>query len=448
MHEFPLLYSDSIIKDCGWTFLEYFRLQTIPIFSTYYDTTLWQVMVAHISVSQAALQYAAVAFAATHYEYEANRFHKLTHSVERKSATLLYIDAISKARRALIEASSTEEAVRTGFIMSFMLAGTESLRGSREGAFLHLANGLKIAFSRGYQTTKIGWKASEPVFDLRRAVLALINKLEVTIEDEYSMSADNDLDIDNSPCVLDEERTATRALSRYSSCNIYRDISNLVKHIKSSPHDPYSGVDDVILHFQTLENCATALRNLSLKASDIERQKLRFLRLYRQAAHLLWLCKLVHTSIRNTDSLATCTDTGYSAPCIYLKAYFSKLSIIEDQLQRDRTLVTHVTPASLNRFAARYLHILPAWPTPQYIHAQKDFQPLRPLYSEVEQLIMFEEDAIMETGLVPKEAIYREVISALEHGSVSIRYCILGSDGYSLQWVEKKASLWKPVVFV
>lgn len=422
-----------MIEGYGWTFLEYFRFQTIPIFSTYYDTTLWEVMLAQTSVSQATLQYTAVAFAAAHHEYESGcRFStkRLDMTSQESAGAMLYIDAVSKARQALAEASSTAEAVRTGFIMSFMLAATESLRNSTEGVTMHLANGLKIAFSQGYETTKASWKSCESGLALKDAVLAFIQKLKVVIDEE--LAAD-----------LKEYRrrqpvTATKP-SWNPLCDLYHCISSVVEQSEA-----WLGLSNGFVHFKTLEASSQQLRHLTQRAIRTECRKLRFLRLYREAAHLLLLCRM--NEFYDTESSHSHAPTSSESRSNYLKAYFSKLRIIEEQLRDNDTFITHLTPAQLNRFAARYSVIC----SPSSSHplcSTEDPTRLQTLYGNIEQLVMLEEDAISGTGLVPADATFMEVISALERGCVSIRYCIVRSGGTSFEWVEKRASLWKPAVF-
>ncbi|GAM39743.1 hypothetical protein TCE0_034r11537 [Talaromyces pinophilus] len=433
MQYLPITGGDLIIEGYGWKFLEYFRFQTIPIFSTYYDTTLWEVMLAQTSVSQAPLQYTAVAFAATHHEYESRRrgsTKRLDVTSPESAVAMLYIDAVSKARQALAEASSTAEAVRTGFIISFMLAATESLRNSMEGVTMHLANGLKIAFSQGYETTTTSWKPCESGLALKDAVLAFIEKLIVVIDEELAADLE------------DYRRTqpvTTARPSRYSLCDIYHCISSVVEHPEA-----WLGLSNGFVHFETLEASSQRLRHLTLRAIRTERRKLRFLRLYREAAHLLLLCHM--NDFYSTESSHSHVPTSSDSRSDYLKAYLSKLSMIEEQLRDNNTFITHLTPAQLNRFAARYSVIC----SPSLSHplcSTEDPTSLQTLYGEVEQLVMLEEDAIMATGLVPADATCMEVTSALERGSVSIRYCIVRSGGTSFEWVEKKATLWKPAVF-
>lgn len=433
MQYLPITGGDLIIEGYGWTFLEYFRFQTIPIFSTYYDTTLWEVMLAQTSVSQATLQYTAVAFAATHHEYESRRrgsTKRLDVASQESAVAMLYIDAVSKARQALAEASSTAEAVRTGFIISFMLAATESLRNSTEGVTMHLANGLKIAFSQGYVTTTTSWKPCKSGLALKDAVLAFIQKLKVVVDEELAADLE------------DYRRTqpvTTAKPSRHTLCDIYHCISSVVEESEA-----WLGLSNSFVHFETLEASSHRLRHLTLRAIRTERRKLRFLRLYREATYLLLLCHMNH--FYSTESSHSHVPTSSESRSDYLKAYLSKLSIIEEQLRDNDTFITHLTPAHLKSFAARYSVIC----SPTLSHplcSTEDSTSLQTLYGEVEQLVMLEEDAIMATGLVPADATCMEVTSALERGSVSIRYCIVRSGGTSFEWVEKKALLWKPAVF-
>lgn len=436
-----------MIEGYGWTFLEYFRFQTIPIFSTYYDTTLWEVMLAQTSVSQATLQYTAVAFAATHYEYESRRngpTKRLDMTSQESAVAMLYIDAVSKARQALAKASSTAEAVRTGFIMSFMLAGTESLRNSAEGVTMHLANGLKIAFSQGYDLIETSWKPCEPGLALKDAVLAFIQRLKVTIEKELDMTLQGHRGTDKSTCIPSTESSTTKRL-RHPFCNIYLEISGLIDELLIWPAESSVAPSDTVFS-TTLEIFSQRLRHLGLNASKIERRKLRFLRLYNEVTHLLLLCHLNDLAASDSTSFSQ-RHTNSEPRSNYLKAYFSKLDMIEEQLRRDYSFITHLTPAQLKRFAARYSLICPPSPTNLMYSTRDTTTPLHALYAEVEQLVMLEEDAIIASGLVPAHATCMEITSALEQGSISIRYCIVQSSGTSFDWVEKRASLWKPAVF-
>lgn len=404
-------------------------------------------MLAQTSVSQATLQYTAAAFAATHHEYESRRrssTKRLDMTGQDSAVTMLYIDAVSKARQALAEASSTAEAVRTGFIMSFMLAATESLMNSTEGVTMHLTNGLKIAFSQGYETIKSSRKPCKPGLALKDSVLAFIQRLKVTTEKELDMTPQGHRGTDKSTCNPCTEPYTNERL-RHPLCNIYLDICGLVDHLviwlaETSAHIAGAGAS---IHSETLETFSQGLRHLSLKASKTERRKLRFVRLYQEAAHLLLLCHMNDLTVTdNTDISRSPTNSESN----YLRAYFSKLGIIEEQLRREETVVTHLTPAQLKRFAARYSLICPPSPSHPLCFTQ-DATSLQTLYREVEQLVILEKDAIMATGLVPADVTCMEVTSALEQGSVSIRYCIVRSGGTSFEWVEKKALLWKPAVF-
>jgi hypothetical protein len=438
-----------MIESYGCTFLEYFRFQTIPIFSAYYDTTLWEVMLAQTSVSQASLQYTAVAFAATHHEYESRRTNLekgLNIPSQESEVVMLYIDAVSKARQAMAEASSTAEAVRTGFIMSFMLAATESLRNSKEGVTMHLANGLKIAFSQGYDITRTSWKPCEPDLAIKDAVVAFIQKLKVIIEDELGLTLRGCWGTDASAFNSHTQPSTTTAQLRHPFCTIYQGISSLVDHLVVWLAETSAHLGNPSVYcYKTLETFSQRLRHLNLKVSKSERRTSRFLRLYREAAHLLLLCGMVDLAAFDNTEFSQ-SPTNSESRSNYLKAYFSKLGIIEEQLRREDTFITHLTPAQLKRFAARYSLIYPSSPS-HPMCSTEDPTPLQTLYSEVEQLVMLEEDAIMATGLVPAEATCMEVISALERGSVSIRYCVVQSGGTCFEWVEKRASLWKPAVF-
>jgi hypothetical protein len=445
MQYLPLSGGDLMIEGYGWTFLDYFRFQTIPIFSTYYDTTLWEVMLAQTSVSETTLQYSAVAFAASHHEYESRRTNnpKMPDiSCQKSAVTMLYIEAVSKARQALAKASSTAEAVRTGFIMSFMLAATENLRNSREGVIMHLANGLKIAFSQGYNITRTSWKPCEPRLALKDAVLAFIQRLKVMIEKELVVNLDGHRGTDYStfnPCT-----NATTEQLRRPLCDIYQDVSSLIDNTGVWLVPPVDSSDSFV-HFRTLETLSQRLRHLSLNATKTERRKLRFLRLYREAAHLFLLCDLNDLTASDNADLSQ-LRINFESRSNHLRAYFSKLCIIEEQLRHNNTFITHLTPAQLKRFAARHSLVFPPSPSHQ-MYATEDPASLQTLYGEVEQLVMLEEDAIIDAGLVPANATCMEVTSALEHGSVSIRYCVVRSGGTSFEWVEKSASLWKPAVF-
>jgi hypothetical protein len=426
-----------IQEDCSWTFLQFFRLQTIPTFSSYYDSTLWEITLAQTSVSEAVLQSAAVAFAAAHYECETGHTRGFTLSNQRNLTIKLYTDAISKARHALVEASLPKDAVRIGFIVSFMLAGIETLRGSKAGVTLHLANGLKIAFSQGYDTIKTSWKINTPGLLLTDAVLALIARLNVAIEHDFDKGPD-DRHGDNSIFYIHGKSTKTWHPLR----NFFQGLSNVINDIMAWLQDPTGSPESAYLYLKPLDNHATTLQKLRLDPS-IDRRSIRLLRLYREAAHLLLLCHLNDAkALGDTDS-PRCSNTDYESRSIHLKAYFSKLSIIEEQLRLNHAFATHLSPASLKRFAVRHSLIYP-WSS-EYPCATKASTPL---YNKIEQLVMLEEGAIMGTNLVPTHAMCIGVASALEHGCVSIRYCVLSEDGESFDWIEKKASLWKPVVFV
>lgn len=404
-------------------------------------------MLAQTSVSQMTLQYTAVAFAATHYEYETRRRYptrRLEIASQENAAAMLYIDAVSKARQALAATSSRAEAVRIGFMMSLMLAATESLRNSAEGVTMHLANGLKIAFSRGYEIVKSSWKPCEPEMALKDAVLAFIRRLKVIIEEELDLNLGSARDTDAGAFNTITQKSTRTTQSPHPLCILYQDISSLIDHTVAGFGFP-TAVSKDFVHNKTLETVWRRLQHLSLRESKTEHRELRFLRLYRQAAQLLLLCHLEDLTASNNPDLSQ-SHAHSDSRSNFLKAYFSKLHMIEEQLRGNDTFITHLTPAQLKGYAAR--HWLKCTLSPSHpMCCTEDPTSMQTIYDEIEQLVMLEEDAIIATGLVPADATCMEVTSALDRGSVSIRYCIVGSGGKSFEWVEKKASLWKPAVF-
>lgn len=402
-------------------------------------------MLAQTSVSQATLQYTAVAFAATHHEYESKRkfpIKKLDMTNQKSAVEILYIDAVSKARQALAEASSTAEAVRTGFTMSFMLAATESLRNSTKCVTMHLASGLKIAFSRGYEIIKTSWKPSEPGLALKDASLAFIERLKVTIGKELGMNLQCHRDTHKSTCIQSTDSYTTEQL-RDPAFDIYLELSYLIDHLVIWQAKTSWASLDASVFFTTLELFSQRLQYLGLNASKNELRRLRFIRLYKEATHLLLLCHMNDlTSSDKTDFPQSHANSKSISN--YLKAYFSKLCIIDEQLRCNDNFITHLTSAQLKRIATRY----PCTTSASHpLYSAGDTTPVYTPYGEAEQLIMLEEDAIIATGLVPAHATCMEVTSALEQGFVSIRYCIVQTGGTSFEWEEKRASLWKPAIF-
>lgn len=388
--------------------LDRFRLATIPQFSSYYNSNLWQVVLAQTSVSAANLSDAAIALSAAHHEREHRDFDSL---IVAPIAFDMYINAISESRQTLGRLSE-EHAVWTGFIISFMLAGVEAVRGKPENARMHLTNGLKVAFSLECNTV-----SQRPILRSDCNIIAESTRLIRRLQTELSNilgGRDNTNDMSNKGI-----KVAFYSLMDYVYImNLFDDSSYLSCKIQ-----------DVLAQLETWD---ARLPQLVSSPFETVLYEFQMIKVCREAICLLLLAKLY---------LCTTHTQGNPDCLLELKAYLSKLLFLESQMRSKKKYVTHLTPAQLKSLAAR--HGLISLKRRSY-----EFEPLSAptLHQAVEELVMQEEGAIRNSSLAPPQAMCMDITSALENGSVSIRYCLLDQNS-SFVWVEKRALIWKAAVF-
>ncbi|QKX55436.1 uncharacterized protein TRUGW13939_02529 [Talaromyces rugulosus] len=393
--------------------LDRFRLTTIPQFSSYYNSSLWQIVLAQTSVSTTNLSDAAIALSAAHHEREHRGF-----DTQRAAPVAfdMYINAISESRQTLARLSE-EHAVWTGFIISFMLAGVEALRGKPENASMHLTNGLKVAFSLECNTI-----SQRPILRLDCNVIEesthFIMRLDIKLSDILGGPENVDQDPANP--------------TKQSIKVAFYNLKNYVDHIMNlvdEPNDLSCNIQGMLAQLETWDAHLTQLVPAAFETVLYEFQMVK---LFRETICLLLLAKQC-LCMRYTEGNPNCLRE--------LKAYLSKLLFLEGQMRCDKKYVSHLTPAQLKFLAAR--HGLVSLKT-----SSDASEPLSAPTSHraVEELVMQEEGAIRNSGLAPPQAMCMDITSALENGSVSIRYCLVDQNG-SFVWVEKRALIWKAAVF-
>jgi hypothetical protein len=392
--------------------LDRFRLATIPQFSSYYNSNLWQIVLAQTSVSATNLSDAAIALSAAHYEREHRRIEA---QMVAPVAFDMYINAISESRQILARLSESH-AVWTGFIISFMLAGVEAMRGKPENASMHLTNGLKVAFSLEYSTF-----SQRPMLrsscNIIEESIRLIKRLNIELS-EILKGQDNIDRIDPTDNAKQAMKVAFHNLRSYFDYEMNlvdeeNDLSNKIQGILTQ-----------------LEAWSIRLTQLVPTPLDTVLYEFQLIKVYREAVCLLLVTKL-YFCVANTQGNTRCI--------LELTAYLSKLFFLESQMKSNKKYVAHLTPAQLKLLAARHGLLL-------LRKHSNDVEPLSTLHQAVEELVMQEEGAIRNSGLAPEQAMCMDITSALENGSVSIRYCLVDQNG-SFVWVEKRAWIWKPAVF-
>lgn len=400
-------------------YIDYFRLYTIPKFSSYYDSTIWNVLLAHTCILDSDLRSAAAALGASHLEQEACYRIQVPLDTTSEHISQLYIQAISDSRR-ILRSLSPDYAVGIGFVLSYLLAGVEVLRGTYKNATMHLANGLRIAFSRG--CSDIYHKSTlAPGFSLITEGCELLNRLKESLSNIFDLKSrlDSHLKTDFGFPVMQEA---------------FQEILEIEHVIFDGSSEPISG------HIQRLlirlEACGTRVAQV---ASDLSEKYLyiaRLLRIYKESTYLMLLVKAKY-GIPESKQYLTGDIQHFQ---LLSEAYFSKFVMLEEQLKKDKAFVTHLCPAQSKRIAMKNNLLkdnLSDLNLPDHTSASPNV---------VEHLILLEEDAIRESGLVPAEAVCMDITTALEKGTVSVRYCIKDSDGCFV-WVQKKAEIWKPTFF-
>ena len=402
----------------GEKYLEFFRLYTIPKFSSYYDSTIWQIILAQTCISNSALECAAAALGVAHHEHENSRYREGYFFTNTEKVDDIYLQALSGSRQ-ILESLPLDFAIRIGFILAFLLAGVESLKGVYSNAIMHLANGLKIAFSRDcimiYQRSSLSFD-----FDLAVEVPVLLSRLKTALL--------NTSDINYEQNCRSSNRVAFHIL-REAYLGISKEVQSLTENIDT---------EKLGIFATRLEAWDIQLAELSVELSNTDLYRVRLMKLYREAAYLLLLVKA-----NDTLPKAFHLSTGNNAQRVLgLKVHFSKLVMLADQLAHDKTSVIHLCHAQLKSFAIK-----------NCVFSKKSLKQHAPITNirlvprnAAEQLVMLEEDAIRESGLVPSNGMCMDVTSALDRGTVSIRFCVVDASGMFL-WVEKRAQIWRPVVF-
>lgn len=392
--------------------LDRFRLATIPQFSSYYNSNLWQIVLAQTSVSAANLSDAAIALSAAHYECD----HRgLDRQMVTPIAFDMYINAISESRQTLARLSE-EHAVWTGFIISFMLAGVEALRGKAENASMHLTNGLKVAFSLECNTV-----FQRPILrsdcNIVEESTRLIKRLNIELC-EILKGRDN---IDQT----DQADTAKQAmkLAFHTLMNYDEHAMNLV----DDANDMSCKIQEILTQLDAWD---TRLAQLVPTPFETVLYEFQMMKILRQALCLLLLTK-IYFGTGNTQRSPNCL--------LELTAYLSKLLFLESEMKSNKKYVAHLTPAQLKLLAVKHGLV-------SLRKRSDEFEQLSTLHDAVEELVMQEEGAIRNSGLAPQQAMCMDITSALENGSVSIRYCLVDQSGVFV-WVEKRALIWKAAVF-
>lgn len=411
----PSQYSSPSSPNLGYDeLLDRFRLVTIPQFSSYYNSNIWQVVLAQTSVSAANLSDAAIALSAAHQEREN---HDYDPQMVAPIAIDMYINAISESRQTLARLSE-EHAVWTGFIISFILAGLEAVRGNSDNARMHLTNGLKVAFSVDSKTI-----SQRPILRSDCNIIAESTRLVKRLQAEVSdiLEGRDSINKVGQPGISNHGiKVAFHSLMEYFGYML---------DLFDEPGDLSCKIQGVLAQLETWDAHLPQLVPAPFETVLFEFQMMK---VFREAIFFLFLAKL-YFSMTNTQGNPNCL--------LELKAYLSKLLFLEGQMRSNKKYVTHLTPAQLKLLASR--HNLVSLKT-----ISAEFGPLYAptLHQALEELVMQEEGAIRNSGLVPPQAMCMDITSALENGSVSIRYCLLDQNS-SFLWVEKRALIWKAAVF-
>jgi hypothetical protein len=394
--------------------LDRFRLATIPQFSSYYNSSLWNIVLAQTSVSTTNLSDAAIALSAAHHEREHRGFES------QRAAPVafdMYINAISESRQTLARLSE-EHAVWTGFIISFMLAAVETLRGKPENASMHLTNGLKVAFSLECKTI-----SQRPILRSDCNLIEESTRFITRLKIELSNILGGLENVDQ----IDPANTTKQGI-KVAFYNL-KNYVDYIMNLDDEPNDLSCKIQGMLAQLETWD---AHLTQLVPAPFEIVLYEFQMMKVFRESICLLLLAKL-------------CLCMGYSQGnpnCLCeLKAYLSKLLFLEAQMRCNKKYVAHLTPAQLKFLAAR--HGLVSLKT--YFDGSEPL-PAPTSHQAVEELVMQEEGAIRNSGLAPPQAMCMDITSALENGTVSIRYCLVDQNG-SFVWVEKRALIWKAAVF-
>ncbi|GAD92548.1 hypothetical protein LEMA_P109100.1 [Paecilomyces variotii No. 5] len=397
-------------------FLDHFRQVTIPQFAVYYNSTLWQVILAQTSVSVEDLSYAAIALGAAHLEH--GRYNSET--TEYEISTLHpYVDALYKSRRALSRLSE-EHAVCISFALSLLLAAVEVLRDNPHCAIMHLANGLKISFSTG-QCTIYSPSIIRSDCLLIEETTSLIKRLEVAFSGA-----------DNEGHGIQRHEQAHKD-TRQALNNAFVDLMSFI-HRLIEFHKPDISVHEFYTFLHQLEDWDNRLLGLSITAAENLFRDFQLLKICREAAYLLLLAK------RYSSDLAR-PEQDHANCLLELKAYFSKLIMLEARVKSESHFIAHLTPAQSKLLAIRH-RLLPV--NVSFRGTDAIHESIVP--NAIERLVMLDEDAARTSGLIPAEALCVDVTSTLEQGLVAIRYCVQDEKSVFV-WVEQRAEIWKPAVF-
>ncbi|KAL1848660.1 hypothetical protein Plec18170_007970 [Paecilomyces lecythidis] len=397
-------------------FLDHFRQVTIPQFAVYYNSTLWQVILAQTSVSVDDLSYAAIALGAAHLEHERCNSKTVVYGT---STLHPYVDALYKSRQALSRLSE-QHAVCIGFALSLLLAAVEVLRDNPHCAIMHLANGLKISFSIDHDTVYSPPIVRSDCF-LIEETTSLIERLKAA----FLGAGNKDYETQyHEPAHTDMRRSLNIAFG-----DLVSYINNLLGWFHKSDipiHEFYSLVSQ-------LEDWDSRLLGLGITAAGNLLHGFQLLKICREAAYLLLLAK------KHFSDLAG--DKDYTNCFLELKAYLSKLIMLEDRVKSESHFIAHLTPAQSKLLAIRH-RLLPVNAFSRGTDAiHESIVP-----NAIERLVMLDEDAVRHSGLIPAEALCVDVTSTLEQGLVAIRYCVQDEKS-AFVWVEQRAKIWKPAVF-
>lgn len=366
-------------------------------------------------MSAANLSHAAMALSAAHHDHD-HRGGLESHKVP-PIAFDMYINAISESRQTLARLSE-EHAVWTGLIISFMLAGVEALRDRPENAGMHLTNGLKVAFSVESNTI-----SQRPILRSDCNIIEESTEMIKRLKGKLSGLMGGRGDMRH----IDPVNTARQGMKL-----AFHTLVDYVDHLADIVDEPSVLPCDIQGILAQLEVWDSRLAQLVPNPFETVLYEFQLVKVCREAVCLLLLAKLFF-SMANHQVNPSCL--------LELAAYLSKLVMLETQMNSNKQHVVHLTPAQLKFLAARHGLIslkansngLKQSPTPT-------------LHQALERLVMQEESAIRNSGLVPPQAMCMDITSALDKGSVSIRYCLLDQNG-SFIWVERRALIWKAAIF-
>lgn len=398
-------------------FLDHFRQVTIPQFAVYYNSTLWQVILAQTSVSVEDLSYAAIALGAAHLEHE--RCNSKT--IEYGNSTLHpYVDALYKSRKALSRLSE-EHAVCIGFALSLLLAAVEVLRDNPYCAIMHLANGLKISFSIDHDAVY-----SPPIIRsdclLIEETTFLIERLKVAFSETGNEDHESQYHETGHKYMRQALNIAFGGLVSY--------INNLLGWF----HKPDIPIHEFYSLLSQLEDWDSRLLGIGITAAGNLLHDFQLLKICREATYLLLLAKRYFSNLAGVEK-------DHTVCLLELKAYLSKLIMLENRVKSERHFIAHLTPAQSKLLAIRH-RLLPV--NVSFRDTDAIHESIVP--NAIERLVMLDEDAARHSGLIPAEALCVDVTSTLEHGLISIRYCVQDEKS-AFVWVEQRAKIWKPAVF-